>query len=153
MKFRFILGLALSTLFASSALAYDAELAAKIAATTSKMDQAALAKAGTKLSTDNFLAMLAKKEPMTILDIRTPAETHLVAIPGAVQIPLDKLMAKENLDRLPTEEKIVIVCHSGARANVATTLLRVVGFSNVVYLDGGAMALTTAATPKALPVE
>jgi rhodanese-related sulfurtransferase len=153
MKFRFILSLAFSTLFASSALAYDADLAAKIAATTSKMDQAALAKAGTKLSVDNFLAMLAKKEKMTVLDIRTPAETHLVAIPGAVQIPLDKLMAKENLDRLPTEEKIVVVCHSGARANVATTLLRVVGFSNVVFLDGGASALASAATPKALPVE
>jgi rhodanese-related sulfurtransferase len=153
MKFRFIVGLAFSTVFAGSALAYDADLAAKLAATTSKMDQAALAKAGTKLSMDNFLAMRAKKEKMTIVDIRTPAEVGIVAIPGALQIPLDKLMEKENLDRLPTDEKVVIVCHSGARANMATTLLRIIGFSNAVFLDGGASALASAATPKALPIE
>jgi rhodanese-related sulfurtransferase len=153
MKFRFAMGLVLSALSAGSALAYDAELAEKIAAATSKMDQAALAKAGTKLSIENFLAMRAKKEKMTVLDIRTPAETGVVALPGAVQIPLDKLMAKDNLDRLPTDEKIVVVCHSGARANVATTLLRMVGFGNAVFLDGGAMALTSAASPKALPIE
>jgi rhodanese-related sulfurtransferase len=153
MKFRVLLSVALSSLLATSAWAYDADLAARIAATTSKMDQTALAKAGSKLKMDDFLARLAKKEKMTILDIRTPAEMHMVAIPGSVQIPLDQLMAKENLDRLPTDEPIVIVCHSGARANVATTLLKIVGFSNVAFLDGGAAALANAATPKSLPVE
>ena len=153
MRYGLLLSIAFSSLLTTSALAYDADLAAKIANVTSKMDQAALAKAATKLSMDNFLAMVAKKEKMTVLDIRTPAEQHMVAIPGALQIPLDKLMTKENLDRLPTEDKIVVVCHSGARAYVATTLLKVVGFNNVVFLDGGASALTSAATPKNLPVE
>ncbi len=153
MKSGVLLSVALSSLLVTSAWAYEPNLAAWIAATTSKMDQAALAKSGSKLKMDDFLARLAKKEKMTILDIRTPAEMHAVAIPGSVQIPLDKLMEKENLDRLPTDEPIVIVCHSGARANVTATLLKILGFSNAVYLDGGIAALAHAATPKSLPVE
>jgi rhodanese-related sulfurtransferase len=151
MKHGVLLSVALSSLFATSAWAYDANLAASIAATTSKMDQATLAKAGSKLKMDDFLAMLAKKEKMTILDIRTPAEMHVVAIPGSVQIPLDKLMEKENLDRLPADEKIVIVCHSGARANTTATLLKILGFGNAVYLDGGIAALAHATTPITSP--
>jgi rhodanese-related sulfurtransferase len=153
MKSRRVLILVFSSLFATGAWAYDSDLAAKFAPTLERMDQAALAKAGSKLTMDNFLAAYAKKEKMTILDIRTPAETRLVSIPGALQIPLDKLMNKDNLDQLPTEEKIVVVCHSGARAGIATVLLRMIGFNNAVFLDGGASALAHAATPKALPLE
>lgn len=153
MKSIYILGLVFLSVFARGALAYDGDLAAKMAPSLAKMDQAALTKATSKLTMENFLAAYAKKEKMIILDIRTPAETRLVAIPGSLQIPLDKLMNKDSLDRLPTDEKIVVVCHSGSRAGIATVLLRMVGFSNAVYLDGGASALANAATPKALPPE
>ena len=145
--------LALSTLMATTAWAYDDNVASKISAITAKMDQAALAKGGAKISAEAYLAMSAKKEKMTVVDIRTPAEDHVVSIPGALQIPMDQLMKKENLDKLPTDGKIVVVCHSGSRAVVATTLLKVVGFSNAVYLDGGLSALVNTATPKALPIE
>jgi rhodanese-related sulfurtransferase len=74
-------------------------------------------------------------------------------VPGALHIPLDLLLQKENLDRLPGDGKIVVVCHSGSRAVVATTLLKAIGFGNVVYLDGGVTALANAVTPKSLPVE
>lgn len=153
MKFVSTFSLFLSTLMATTAWAYDSDTAAKIAAITSKMDQAALAKGGAKISAETYLAMSAKKEKMTVVDIRTPAEDHVVSIPGALQIPMDQLMKKENLDKLPTDGKIVVICHSGSRAVVATTLLKVVGFGNSVYLDGGLSALVNTATPKALPVE
>ena len=143
----------LSALLATGAWAYDADMASMILPVTSKMDHAGLAKGASKISAETFLSMSAKKEKMTVLDIRTPAEVRVVAIPGALQIPMDKLMLKENLDRLPTDGKIVVVCHSGSRAVVAAALLKTIGFGNVIYIDGGLAALINAATPKGLPVE
>lgn len=153
MKRTYLLGLAVSMLCSAGAWAYDADLAAKLEPTVAKMNQAGLAKGAAKLSAENYLAMVAKNEKMTVLDIRTPAEQRFVALPGALAIPLDQLMKKENLDRLPTDGKIVAVCHLGSRAAIATTLLKAVGISNVVYLDGGLSALVNAATPKGLPLE
>jgi rhodanese-related sulfurtransferase len=54
---------------------------------------------------------------------------------------------------IPSDGKIVVICHSGSRAVVATTLPRVIGFNNAIYLDDGLVALATATTPKGLPVE
>ncbi|MDD5365185.1 MAG: rhodanese-like domain-containing protein [Gallionellaceae bacterium] len=153
MKRNYLLGIAISALLSTGAWAYDADLAAKLAPTMAKMDHAGLAKGGSKLSAENYLAMQAKKEKLTVLDIRTPAEVRILELPGALQIPLDQLMKKENLDRLPTDGKIVVFCHLGSRAFIATTMLRAVGFGNVVFLDGGLSALVNAATPKGLAVE
>ena len=153
MQRTYLLPLVLSVLCSSGAWAHDGDMAAKIAPITAKMDHAGLAKGGSKISTENYLAMFTKNEKMTVLDVRTPAEVRVVAIPGALTIPMDQLMKKENLDRLPTDNKIVVVCHSGSRAVVAAALLKAIGFGNVSCLDGGLSALANAATPKALPVE
>jgi rhodanese-related sulfurtransferase len=150
---RQILPFILSTLFATAAWGYDGDMAARIAPVFAKLDHAGLAKGGCKISSEDYLAMRAKKEKMTVLDVRTPAEARVVAMPGALHIPMDQLMKNENLDRLPTDGKIVVVCHSGSRAAAATALLKAVGFDNVTYVSGGLIALITATTPKALPVE
>ncbi|TCJ12968.1 rhodanese-like domain-containing protein [Parasulfuritortus cantonensis] len=153
MKRTTLLGLAVAMLCSTGAWAYDADLAARLAPTVAKMNQAGLAKGATKLSAENFLGMVAKNEKLTVLDIRTPAEQRFVTLPGALTIPLDKLMQKDSLDRLPSEGTLVVVCHLGSRAAIATTLLRAIGVGNAVYLDGGLSALVNAATPKGLPLE
>lgn len=148
-----ILSLTLAAALSFNAQAFDEAMAAKIAPVVAKLDHAGLAKGGCKISADDFLARSAKKEKMTVLDVRTPAEVRMVGVPGALHIPMDQLMNKENLDRLPTEGKIVVLCHSGNRAAGATALLKAVGFSNVTYINGGLIALVTATTPRTLPVE
>jgi len=153
MKSRYILSFLFSSLFVGNVFAYDGDLAAKMEPALAKMDQSALAKAASKMTMDDLLAAYAKKEKMTILDIRTPAETRILMIPGSLQIPLNKLLSNENLDKLPIEGKIVVVCHSGARAGIATTLLRMIGFKHAFTLEGGISALAHEATPKTLPSE
>lgn len=146
----------LGTLFAANAFAYDADMAARIEPVASRMDQAALVKGGCKVAPEEVLKMLAdKKEKITVLDIRTNAERNVIGVnlPGTLNIPLDQLFKKQNLDRLPTDGKILVVCHSGARAAGATALLSAAGFTNVSYVAGGLITLVTALTPKTVPLE
>lgn len=148
-----ILSLTLAATLPFNALAYDEAMAAKIDPVIAKLDHAGLAKGGCKISAEDYLAGYAKKEKLTLLDVRTPAEAKVVAMPGALHIPLDQLMKAENLARLPKDGKIVVVCHSGNRAAAATALLKSVGISNVTYMNGGLIALTTATVPKNVPIE
>ena len=64
---------------------------------------------------------------------------------------MNALFRKENLDRLPKEGKIVVICHSGNRAAGAAALLKAVGFKDVQYINGGLISLVTNLTPKTVP--
>ncbi|MFZ2161841.1 MAG: rhodanese-like domain-containing protein [Sideroxyarcus sp.] len=157
MKSISIASVVLSGLFlGANAFAYDVEMAAKIEPIVAKMDQAALAKGGSKIAPEDVLKMLAeKKDKFTILDIRTKPERDVVGLtlPGALNISLNDLFKKENLDRLPKDGKILIVCHSGARAAGAAALLGAIGFDNAYYVNGGLISMVTAVTPKSMPLE
>lgn len=156
MKQSSIAVMVLSSLFAINAFAYDTDMAKRIEPVAARMDQAALAKGGCKVAPDEVLKMVTSKtEKVTVLDVRTNAERGVVGVnlPGTLNIPLDQLFKKENLDRLPTTGKILVVCHSGSRAAGATALLSAIGFTNVAYVNGGMIALVTALTPKSMPLE
>jgi rhodanese-related sulfurtransferase len=87
---------------------------------------------------------------MLILDVRTPAEVTLIQIglPNTLAIPLNGLFQPENLDRLPVEGKIVVVCKAGHRAMAAATGLRHIGFDEVYVLKLGIADLASKVTPK-----
>lgn len=153
-----IAGLSLSLFLGifTSALAYDKTLAERLnQEITSKADHKFLVEKDYKVSAEDVLKLIANKEKLTLLDIRTPAEQSVVGLtyPNSLSISLNKLMQKENLDRLPADGKIVVICHSGSRAAFITSLLQAVGFNNVVFLNGGLIQLVTALTPKTVPVE
>lgn len=148
--------LVVPVLFAVSGMvyAYDAEMAAKIHANaTSKLDQQALSTGACKITSDKLLDMMRKKEPLVLLDVRTPAERNVIKLgePGAVQVSLDQLFVADNLDMLPTDKPIVVICHTGARAAAAAILLRSIGFENARFLKGGMVELVTQLTPKTAP--
>lgn len=146
-------------LFASlpfAASAYDAEQAAHVLETvTGEMDREFFVTRPCKVEAPAVLEMLVKKQPVTLLDIRTPEEQAVIALnhTSAIAIPMNELFKKENLDRLPQDGRIVVVCHSGNRAAGTTALLKSVGFKDVVYLNGGMISLVTNLTPKTAPTE
>lgn len=82
---------------------------------------------------------------VTLLDVRTPEEFRGEAgypcdprqghIPGAVNVPLDDLMADAQvaLDGIDVSRPIVAYCHSGQRSEVAAALLRATGLDAVNY--------------------
>lgn len=77
-----------------------------------------------------------------ILDVREPSELEedLGAIDGLLNIPLGSLPTRiQELDSMK-EKEIIVVCRSGARAEVAAGFMVKSGFKNVKVLKGGMIA-------------
>jgi rhodanese-related sulfurtransferase len=126
------------------ALAYDNGLAEGYAQLFAPVKGAKAGKAMHLMKPDVLVAKVRAGEPVVGLDIRTPTEAALftAAMPGSMSIPLSELFVAENLDRLPLDRPIVVICKSGTRASAAGTALRHVGFDNVYVPQGGFTALS-----------
>lgn len=70
-----------------------------------------------------------------LIDIRDPWETEVVSLPGAVAIPMTGL--PQQIDRLDTTRRAVLICHHGVRSAHAAIWLRQQGFKDAVSVRGG----------------
>lgn len=77
---------------------------------------------------------------MRVIDVRQMEEIAMGTVPKAEAHPLHTLPAK--VQDFSREEKMVIVCRSGARSAQACMFLQQNGFSNVYNLRGGMIAWT-----------
>lgn len=68
-----------------------------------------------------------------LVDVRTPSEFSSGSVPGAVNIPLDKVA--NQLGKFKDKKNIVVFCRSGARSSQAKSILEQNGFTNVT--NGG----------------
>ena len=71
-----------------------------------------------------------------VVDVRTTAEQRRGSIPGACHIPLGDLQSSA-LDALPRNTRVSVFCQAGARSPIAWSILRRMGFTDVVHLAGG----------------
>ena len=85
---------------------------------------------------DKLNEMLAEA-PVFIVDVREPAEIESAGyIAGSFNIPIRDLL--KNLDKLPAkDQKIVVTCASGHRGALGMVALRLLGYTDVVNLNGG----------------
>jgi rhodanese-related sulfurtransferase len=99
--------------------------------------------------------MLREGKEFTFLDVRTDGEASVIKLNGknALHIPIDTLFTPKNLDKLPTNKPLIVVCHSGTRATMAAVGLKELGFKNVQVLKGGLISLAIANNPKNAPVQ
>ena len=136
--------LAVAVAFAGPAWSYDTAMAESYAQLFAPVKGAGAGKALHLIKPDALLNKVKAKEPLVILDIRTPAETgvYSVTLPGSLMIPVDELFTETKLSLIPTDKTVVVVCMSGTRATAAGTALRHIGFENVYVLKGGFKALT-----------
>ena len=81
--------------------------------------------------------LVSQRQPVRILDVRTPGEFSNAHISGAYNVPLDLLREHTNDLRAVTDGPVVLVCQSGQRAEKADALLRAAGMPNVHVLEGG----------------
>lgn len=80
--------------------------------------------------------LLERGTPLTLLDVRTPAEFESEHIPGSYNVPLD-LLSEHAAELHRVGDPIVLVCRSGNRARQAEQLLRGVGLDRLhVLVDG-----------------
>lgn len=73
-----------------------------------------------------------------ILDVREPEELDEVAIPDATHIPLGDLSAE--VDDLPRDRDLLVICRSGVRSAYATQFLVQSGFDRARNITGGVIA-------------
>lgn len=139
-----------SLFFTTTAFAYDKDLAKSYEQYFSPFAGKATAKTLQMIPTKKFAESLKKGEKMFLLDIRTPAETGVYGInfPGSKVIPMNDVFRAGNLAKLPTTEKIVIICKGGHRAMAVATGLRHIGFKNVFVLKHGLSDLAKYLSPK-----
>jgi hydroxyacylglutathione hydrolase len=87
--------------------------------------------------------LVAHPEGRTIVDVRDDAEWGAGHIPGAVHVPLTRLMHR--LDELRGVGPIVVHCQAGLRSAIAASVLRAAGITRVSSLEGGYPAWLEAA--------
>ncbi|HOU07179.1 MAG TPA: FAD-dependent oxidoreductase [Rectinema sp.] len=81
-----------------------------------------------------------------VLDVRTPEEFSIGAIPGAKNIPLDSL--RQNLGEIPQNREVLIYCGVGLRGYLAERILRQNGWTSIANLSGGYKTWEIATEPQ-----
>ncbi len=139
---------------AVSSFAYDAQKAKAFDKFYSNFTQKACASSKLFIDADETMKILRENTKVTLLDIRTRGEHAVVSIglKNSIYIPLQELFKTKNLDKLPSDHTIILVCHSGTRATLAAIGLKQVGIKNTRVLKGGMVALADANNPKNAPL-
>lgn len=76
-------------------------------------------------------------QDFVLLDVREPRELAAASVDGAVAVPMGEI--KSRLSDLEThaEQKIIVMCHHGARSMQVTAFLRQHDFDDVASMAGG----------------
>lgn len=93
----------------------------------------------------SVLAQALKTTPdaVRIIDVRTPAEFETAHIPGAYNVPVERM--SQYVDEIgAVNAPLVLVCRSGQRASRAKAILEAAGVQQLQVLDGGLQAWVAA---------
>jgi len=112
---------------------------------------AGLPTAGTlQLPIDDFYKLVAtSKEPLHLLDVRRPAEFATGTVAGAESVPLAEIL--RHIPHLDRDATTYVLCGSGYRSSIATSILESAGFANLINVDGGMNAYNAAGYPTVVP--
>lgn len=75
------------------------------------------------------------KAGATLLDVREPNELDFCQVSGALTIPMGQI--PHQLEALPEEGALYVLCHHGMRSGQVTAFLRQRGFDNAINVAGG----------------
>lgn len=82
-------------------------------------------------------ALQTSGEEFILLDVREPKEIAAAALPGSVCVPMGEIKSRLiDLDE-HAEDRVVVMCHHGARSMQVTAFLRQHGFDDVRSMAGG----------------
>jgi rhodanese-related sulfurtransferase len=80
-----------------------------------------------------------------LLDVREPWEIERAAMPGALHIPMNQVVAR--FKELDVGRPVVCICHHGARSLQVAMYLEKQGIGEVYNLTGGINAWSTLIDP------
>ncbi|MEL0106143.1 MAG: rhodanese-like domain-containing protein [Rhodospirillaceae bacterium] len=81
----------------------------------------------------------------TLLDVREPQELDICSVSDSLNIRM--MDVPESLEKLPKDNPLVVMCHSGMRSMQVTQWLRMNGYENAQNLAGGIDAWAAAFDP------
>jgi rhodanese-related sulfurtransferase len=147
---KFFIFVGAAALSMTSASAYDAALAQKLDAFYEKMTFEPLSKSALLLKPEAFAAEAGKDPSIVLIDVRTPQEQAFVksGYANTLEMPLEELFEAKNLERIPADKRLVVMCHSGTRAIPAALNLKMLGFKNVQVLENGIVGMAQISSPK-----
>lgn len=103
------------------------------------------------IDVDTLAEQRGEVEDLQILDVRTPEEVAEGTIPGALNIPHDRVEAGDT-EGLDLDRPIAAICRSGSRATSAGEALVAAGASDVrVVRPGGVGTWQEAGYPTVVP--
>jgi rhodanese-related sulfurtransferase len=88
-----------------------------------------------EIDVDMLAQMRRTGLPHLIVDVREAIEVDICGIAGSLWIPMPEV--PNQLQQLPRDRPVIILCHHGVRSAFVTQYLREVGFDNAVNLAGG----------------
>ncbi|MBI3783363.1 MAG: hypothetical protein HY270_08170 [Deltaproteobacteria bacterium] len=88
-----------------------------------------------ELSPNELKGLMDSRYPLVLLDVREPEEVALVAIAGAVHIPMGEISGR--VHELDPQAEIVVYCHHGIRSAHVAAFLQQREFRSVANLRGG----------------
>ena len=86
---------------------------------------------------------LRAKGPVSLIDVRTPAEFRSLHAEGATLAPLEAL----DPQALGTGAPVYIICETGPRAFLAAERLKAAGRTDVLVVDGGTVRWAAVGLP------
>ncbi len=90
---------------------------------------------------------LLQEEKAKLIDVREPWEYQTAHVEGSVLIPMGEIPARAHQE-LDPDERLLILCHHGARSLSVTNWLRQQGFESAQSIAGGIDAWTSRVDPK-----
>ncbi|WP_303722867.1 rhodanese-like domain-containing protein [Malonomonas rubra] len=88
------------------------------------------------MEANELMQRLKSDKPPTVVDVRSKIEFRRGHIPGAIHMPMWKILFR--LVNLPQDKntEVVLTCEHGPRAQVVRGLLTKRGYINLFLLDG-----------------
>jgi hydroxyacylglutathione hydrolase len=103
------------------------------------------AKAIEQVSVNEVAELTQTEKGLQFVDVRQPGEYGAGHADRARNLPLDSL--DKNIDKLDPSIPTYVICQSGYRSSLATSILENAGFKNVANVKGGTTAWIDATLP------
>jgi adenylyltransferase/sulfurtransferase len=113
--------------------------------------EAADAAQGSTITPRELKDWLDAGKSIELVDVREPNEYEIVAIPGSVLIPKDRILRGEALADLPQDRQLVLYCKTGVRSAEALAAVKNAGFRDAVHVQGGVVGWVRQVDPS-LPI-
>ena len=85
-------------------------------------------------------AILDRHSEVIVLDVRTPKEHAKEKVRDGLNIDYYADDFKERLAVLDKDQRYLVHCRSGVRSGRTLPLMRELGFTHIIHLDGGILA-------------